>query len=123
VDATQLRGAPILGGAGWHARVLLPAGATCHIEIEMRAVNPQLRAAKLCFPFPFTNAAFYAAAIRLSTAGRAMGAYAFAGKQLQRRGNVSARVRKDRSPQRKQRKHKHLLHALRAAIKAVNKFC
>jgi hypothetical protein len=34
IDATQSRGAPILGGTGRHAGALLPAIAACHIDFE-----------------------------------------------------------------------------------------
>jgi len=49
------------------ARYSQPAPHAASI-LKERAANPQPRAAKLnCFPFRFTNAAFYAARYGLST--------------------------------------------------------
>jgi hypothetical protein len=85
--------------------------------LKEHAAKPQPRAAKLCcIPFRFTSAAFYAEALALSTVRGATCAYAFTGKQLQRRGNMSARVCRDRSPRRKQGHITQPLLALRAAI-------
>jgi hypothetical protein len=90
IDATQSRGAPILGGTGRHAGALLPAIAACHIDFERaRSKSSTTRCQTELLSISFTNGAFYAGRYGLSTASVTTYAYVFASKQLQRRGKVS----------------------------------